>query len=107
MSIPTPTQSTADREAITAVLTELVDCWNRADGTGYGQLFTTDADYVDVTGTRTQGGEAIGSVHQFLFDGPLKGSHLDGYGSAPEIAFLTSDVALIISGGSSRLAAYE
>lgn len=105
MSTGTTDQHAADRAAIVAVLTELVDCWNRADGTGYGRLFTADADYIDVTGTHTQGGEAIGRLHQFLFDGPLKGSHLNGYGPAPKIAFLAPGVALIISGGNSRLAA--
>jgi uncharacterized protein (TIGR02246 family) len=105
MSTEIAEQQVTDRAAIAAVLAELVNCWNRADGTGYGQLFTADADYIDVTGTHTQGGEAIGRLHQFLFDGPLKGSRLDGYQNAPEVAFLAPDVALIISGGNSRLAA--
>lgn len=96
------TQAT-EIQAITALLKGLVEAWNRADGTGYGQHFTDDADYIDVTGRLTQGGAAIGQVHQFLFDGPLKGSKLEDAYSAPHVQFLAPNVALVISGGTSRL----
>lgn len=97
-----------DRAAVAAALNELVACWNRADGMAYGQLFTPDADYIDVTGTRTRGGEAIGKLHQFLFDGPLRGSRLEGYTEVDrDIQFPAPDVALVVNGGNSRLAAQE
>ncbi len=98
-----PTQA-ADVAAIHAVLVDLVACWNRGDGTAYGTLFTTDADYIDVTGTHTQGGSAIGSLHQFLFDGPLRGSQLEaGNWVQQPVHFLAPTVALVIGGGTSRL----
>lgn len=103
----------ADEAAISAILRQLVDAWNRGDGSAYGSLFTVDADYVDVTGTHTIGAAAIGSLHQFLFDGPLKGSQLEftsaGQHQAagrrePDISFLAPDVALVIGRGETRLA---
>lgn len=91
-----------DVSAIGGVLDHLVAAWNRGDGTAYGAVFTEDADYVDVTGTHTQGRAAIARIHQFLFDGPLKGSKLADV-TSPAVQFLAPDVALIIGGGGSRL----
>lgn len=91
--------------AIQRVFEQLVQCWNNADGVAYGALFTADADYVDVTGTRTKAGEAIGRLHQFLFNGPLKGSRLESNSDklAEEVSFLGPDVAVVIHQGTSRL----
>ncbi|MBF6611916.1 MAG: SgcJ/EcaC family oxidoreductase [Chloroflexi bacterium] len=97
----------ADEAAVRAVLGQLVAAWNRADGAAYGNLFTPDADYIDVTGTHTRGALAIGQLHQFLFNGPLKGSQLEGWDEEAnleaEIHFLDSGIALVIGGGASRL----
>jgi uncharacterized protein (TIGR02246 family) len=93
----------ADVAAVRAVFEQLVECWNRGDGSAYGALFTDDADYIDVTGTRTRGGAAIVQIHQFLFDGPLKGSKLESGGAGLEVQFLAPDIALAIGGGASRL----
>jgi len=95
----------ADAAAIQTVFDRLKDAWDCGDGAAYGALFTADADYIDVTGTRTQGGAAIGHTHQFLFDGPLQGSRLGATGNiADAVQFLAPDVALVIGGGASRLA---
>jgi uncharacterized protein (TIGR02246 family) len=94
----------ADIAAIHKVFERLVEYWNRGDGRAYGTLFTGDADYIDITGTLTQGGEAIGRYHQFLFDGPLKGSRLEESAMPAEVKFLAPEVALVIGGGASRLA---
>lgn len=95
----------AGAAAVQAVFDRLTDAWNRGDGAAYGALFTADADYIDVTGTHTRGGAAIGRTHQFLFDGPLKGSRLGENGNiADAVQFLAPDVALVIGGGGSRLA---
>jgi uncharacterized protein (TIGR02246 family) len=93
-----------DTQAIQNVLDELADAWNHADGTTYGTYFTEDADYIDVTGTHTIGGQAIGRIHQFLFEGPLKGSILQRDRSNTEVQFLAPDVALVIGTGASKLA---
>ena len=102
---PSNRMPAADAAAIQAVFDRLTAAWNRGDGAAYGALFTADADYIDVTGTHTRGGDAIGRAHQFLFDGPLKGSTLAGVEAVADGAqFLAPDVALVIGGGGSRLA---
>jgi uncharacterized protein (TIGR02246 family) len=95
--------ATDDLAAIRNVLAELAACWNRADAAAYGALFTDDADYIDVTGTRTQGGAAIGQLHQFLWDRFLKGSILDASSDA-DVQLITPDVAIVIATGAARLA---
>ena len=103
MSISSATVPAADITAIRAVLAELVAAWNRADGAAYGALFTADADYIDVTGTRTQGGSAIGQLHQSLWATFLRGSTLESNGAEADIQLIGADVALVIAGGTSRL----
>ena len=103
MSVQFSANATGDLAAIRAVLADLAACWNRADGAAYGALFTDDADYIDVTGTRTRGGAAIGRVHQLLWDGFLKGSTLDTNGEA-DIQLIAPDVAIVIAAGAARLA---
>jgi uncharacterized protein (TIGR02246 family) len=97
--------ASADVAAIHAVLDALAGAWNRGDGAAFGACFTPDADYIDVTGTHTVGGPAIGRLHQFLFDGPLRGSRLEESGTtiAATVDFLAPDVALVIRGGATRL----
>jgi uncharacterized protein (TIGR02246 family) len=91
-----------DIAAIRNLLTELVADWNRADGAAYGALFTEDADYIDVTGTRTRGGRAIGQMHQQLWNTFLKGSVLESNSDA-DIQFITPDVAIVVATGAARL----
>jgi uncharacterized protein (TIGR02246 family) len=102
MPIQNPT-ATDDLAAIRNVLADLAACWNRADAAAYGTLFTDDADYIDVTGTRTQGGTAIGQLHQFLWERFLKGSILD-VSSDADVQLITPDVAIVIATGAVRLA---
>src|SRR5215213_7009347 len=102
MSIHTVTAAD-DIAAIRQVLADLAACWNRADGAAYGALFTDDADYIDVTGTRTCGGAAIGTAHQFLWDRFLKGSILEASDDA-DIQLIAPDVAIVIATGAARLA---
>jgi uncharacterized protein (TIGR02246 family) len=103
MSIQPSATPTNDLSAIRTILADLAACWNRADGAGYGALFTDDADYIDVTGARTQGGAAIGQLHQFLWDRFLKGSILDTNGEA-DIQLIAPDVAIVIATGAAKLA---
>ena len=50
--------------------------WNQADGAGFAQVFTADADFVDVRGAHHQGVEAVADGHQALFDSIYAGSHV-------------------------------
>lgn len=88
-----------DEDGVRSVFAKLVESWNRGDGIAYGELFTEDADYIDVTGNHSQGRQAIAQLHEFLFKGPLRGSRLEGSGAETKIRFLSPDVALAVSGG--------
>jgi uncharacterized protein (TIGR02246 family) len=48
--------------------------WNEADGRGFGESFTADADFVDIRGEYQRGQEAIAAEHQAIFDSIYKGS---------------------------------
>lgn len=48
------------------------------------------------------GRELIERAHRELFDGPLRGSKLHGFGSA-DIRFPLADLAIVVSGGGSSL----
>jgi uncharacterized protein (TIGR02246 family) len=95
--------SVDDVAAIRNLFAELAAAWNRADGAAFGALFTDDANYIDVTGTRTCGGAAIGRMHQQLWNTFLKGSMLESSSDA-DIQFITPDVAIVIVTGAARLA---
>jgi uncharacterized protein (TIGR02246 family) len=102
------TSFSADVLAIQDVLNRLVNCWNHGDAFAYGECFTEDADYVDVTGMHSQGREAIVHIHEMLFNGPLKGSQLEANANVqPTIELLADTVALVVKGGTSRLAGQE
>ena len=49
-------------------LKALENAWNTADGQAYGQLFTEDADFVDIRGEHHHGRAVIGHGHQAIFD---------------------------------------
>ncbi|MGW7531219.1 SgcJ/EcaC family oxidoreductase [Amycolatopsis sp. NPDC054798] len=92
----------SQREEVLSVLTRLADAWNSGDADAYGNLFTEDADYVTFFGLRFIGRQAIADSHRELFQGPLKGSKLTGFGE-PRVRFLRDDVAVIVAGGGSSL----
>jgi uncharacterized protein (TIGR02246 family) len=96
----------ADVSAISAIFGSLANSWNSGDGMAYGEHFTVDADYIDITGAHTNGRAAIARSHQFLFDGPLKGSTLEP-AAVVEVNFLSPEIAVVVGGGTSRLAGQD
>jgi uncharacterized protein (TIGR02246 family) len=90
-------------QQVLAVLGKLVDAWNAGDADAYGELFTEDADYVTFFGLNMPGRVTITEGHRALFDGPLKGSKLDGGGAPPKVRFLRPDVAVVVTGGGSSV----
>ncbi|ATY13599.1 DUF4440 domain-containing protein [Amycolatopsis sp. AA4] len=92
----------SQREEVLSVLARLADAWNSGDATAYGNLFTEDADYVTFFGHRSAGRQAIADSHRELFEGPLKGSKLTGFGD-PRVRFPRDDVAVVVAGGGSSL----
>ncbi len=65
---------TADREAVSAIVKELENAWNAADGTRFGVPFTDDADFVTIRAEHLRSREAIAKGHQGIFDTIYKGS---------------------------------
>jgi uncharacterized protein (TIGR02246 family) len=57
-----PSQS-AEEAAVKAAVQSFVDAWNQHDMDAFGALFTEDADFVNVRGTRWIGRSAIGEGH--------------------------------------------
>lgn len=82
-----------DEAVIRGLFQELLAAWGRGDGTGYGSLFTEDADYVAFDGSHTKGRRQIVSSHQELFDRWLKGTRLTGH--IESLRFLSPDVAMV------------
>ncbi|MGG1659234.1 SgcJ/EcaC family oxidoreductase [Brevibacillus sp. NRS-1366] len=94
-----------DLKDIHALFTKLSDSWNRGDGTAYGDCFTEDADYVTFMGQHLKGRKQIADVHQWLFNGPLKGSVMESSVSTElRPRFIASDVAIVHATGEVRLA---
>ena len=88
---------TDDTAAISTLLDDLVDAWDRGDGTAYGAAFTADASYVTYVGTVYHGGAEIGRAHQVLFDSFLKGTRLAS--QTTSIRFCGADVAVVLTRG--------
>jgi uncharacterized protein (TIGR02246 family) len=82
----------------------LVDAWNAGDATAYGNLFTTDADYVVFNGMHLKGRQAIADSHRWLFDGPLKGTRLAGAPVPASFRLLRPDVAVVVTTGGVTMA---
>ena len=99
--------SAAENDRIAEVLRRLAAAWNAGDGTAFGAVFAADATYVTFAGTVLRGRRAIGETHQFLFDGPLRGSRMPESGGPMEIRFLTGDVAHVLVDGGVRLDGQE
>jgi uncharacterized protein (TIGR02246 family) len=57
---------------------EIVDAFeaalNAKDAAAVGQVFTPDAEFVNIMGMRMRGREGIVSGHAWAFSGPLRGS---------------------------------
>jgi uncharacterized protein (TIGR02246 family) len=67
--------TTLDPAATTAaVLEHLERTWNEADGSGFGEMFAEDCDFVDIRGEHHRGRVAVGAGHQALFDSMYRGS---------------------------------
>lgn len=92
-------------EDIQALFANLNEAWNKGDGALYGDCFTEDAIYITFMGQQLKGKKQIADVHQWLFDGPLKGSKIESTTiSELQPRFITTDVAIVIGEGEAKLA---
>ncbi|MFM1655201.1 SgcJ/EcaC family oxidoreductase [Brevibacillus sp. B_LB10_24] len=93
-----------DVKAIGEIFAALREAWNRGDGAAFGECFTEDADYVTFSGQHLKGRKQIAEVHQWLFDGPLKGSLLESSAQTELLPrFVTSEVAIVHGLGEVKL----
>ncbi|MFC9972406.1 SgcJ/EcaC family oxidoreductase [Spirillospora sp. NPDC127200] len=86
-----------DRAAVTAVISALVDAWDRNDADAYAARFTEDATYVTFVGTRYQGRREIAESHRVLFAKFLKGTRLAD--EIVDVRFLGPDAAVVTGRG--------
>jgi uncharacterized protein (TIGR02246 family) len=98
---PAPAGWNADEEraAIVDLTQWMSEAWDAGDAATYGELFAADCDYVAFDGTRLKGRDENMRHHRALFDTVLKGSRLVFEG-APQIRFLSRDVAVMHAWGS-------
>lgn len=81
-----------------AVLDELADRWNRMDGTRFGQLFTTNATYVQLDGVVLRGRTEIAAMHSHLFGTMLYGTRLITR-EVESVRLLSDTLAVVVSTG--------
>lgn len=96
-----------DPTPITELLDRMVAAWNAGDAKAFAEVFTEDADYITFFGAHLKGRKQIETTHEPLFTHALKGSRIGPPSTgqtAPEIRFLSEDVALVISRGGTVLA---
>ena len=75
VSAPTPSLSQTDLSAMAqGLLDRLEAAWNGADGTAYGEPFSSDAVFVAIRGDLYTGREAIAQGHQGILDSIYAGS---------------------------------
>ena len=68
--------STMTATGIDAVVSAVVDAWNRHDMKAYSALFTEDADFVNVVGMHFRGRPQIEAVHIDVHRNIFKNSNL-------------------------------
>lgn len=59
-------QDTSSKQSATRTVAAFADTWNRHDMRAFGHLFSSDADFVNVTATWWKGRAAIEKNHAFL-----------------------------------------
>lgn len=82
-----------DETSVRALYEQLMDAWNRGDGTSFAAVFAGDGDLVAFDGTHLRGREEIAASHQELFDRWMKGTRL--VGGVERLRFLSPDVAVV------------
>lgn len=64
------------REAVARVVHAFAECWNRHDMEAFGELFSPDAEFVNVVGIWWKGREEIRAAHRVTHQTIFKDSHL-------------------------------
>lgn len=69
-------QESAATEGADQLQTRWVDAWNQGDVPSISQLYTSDGDFLDISGERHQGPAAIETYLSELQAGPYKGAQI-------------------------------
>lgn len=83
----------SDEDAIRGLYQQMIDGWNRGNGTDLAAPFDENCDFIVFDGTHLKDRQEIATCHQSLFDTFLKGSRL--VGKVRSVRFLTPDVAVM------------
>ena len=86
----------AERDAVMGVMKKIVDTWNRHDMEAFANLFSQEADFVNVRGVRWIGRDAIRTNHAAAHATIFKNSRLSVVGEI-SVGFLKPDVAVVRS----------
>ncbi len=81
-----------EKDAIAAVVQEIIGAWNRHDMDAFAKAFTEDADFVNVRGVRWIGRRAIKEAHAASHSTIFKTSQLTLRESS--VRFLRPDIAV-------------
>lgn len=81
-----------EKDAIIAVVLEIIDAWNRHDMDAFAEQFHEDADFVNVRGVRWIGRRAIKEAHAASHSTIFKNSQLNLRDSS--VRFVRPDVAV-------------
>lgn len=81
-----------EKDAIAAVVQEIIGAWNRHDMDAFAKAFTEDADFVNVRGVRWIGRRAIKEAHAASHSTMFKTSQLTLRESS--VRFLRPDIAV-------------
>jgi uncharacterized protein (TIGR02246 family) len=81
-----------EKDAIVAVVRRIIDAWNRHDMDAFANLFTEDADFVNVRGVRWIGRHAIREAHAASHATIFRSSQLSLRESS--VRFLRPDIAV-------------
>ncbi|GAB3992742.1 hypothetical protein GCM10028807_26280 [Spirosoma daeguense] len=93
-----------EETAIRQIFDKLATAWNTGDAHAFADCLTDDCDYVTFAGQHIKGRHENQQIHHDLFHSwALKGSTMHIGSSAPIIAFLGENIALMHSTGTVKL----
>jgi uncharacterized protein (TIGR02246 family) len=87
-----------DETQVRELFEEFCRAWTEADSSGFGELFTTDADYVSYDGSWAAGAAQLQDNHDKLFRGVIAGSAM--VGEIESMRFITDSVAVLVGNAS-------
>jgi len=91
--VTAPTPAPADDAAITALISNQAETWNRHDAAAWCAPFEADAEFVNILGMLLSGREQIQQRHAELFQGIF--SHSNVVITTRKVTHLGADAALV------------